>query len=80
MQQRVSKNSECMLMVMMIFAISKPLKLIRATKMAETADNIYYSAPCAESIMLIHCTQSRYMWSLFTYRIVRVKKLCFLLV
>jgi len=81
LQRSVSKNSECFLMVLM-FEILEPLKLIRATKVAETADkNIYYPAPCTESIM-IHCTQSGYMWPLFIWhhRTVRVKKLCFLLV
>jgi hypothetical protein len=80
-QQRVSKNSECFLMALM-FVILKPLKLIRVTKVANTADkNIYYPAPCTESIMMIHCAQSSYMWPLFSWhhRIVRVKNLCFLL-
>jgi len=66
-----------------MFAVLQPLKLIRATKVAETADkNIYYPAPCTESILMINCTQSSYMWPLFTWhhRTVRVKKLCFLLI
>lgn len=66
--------------MVLMFAV---LKLIRATKVAETADkNIYYPAPCTESIMMIHCTQSNYLWPFFTWnhRTLRVKKLCFLLV
>jgi len=64
-------------------AVLQPLKLIRATKVAETADkNIYYPAPCTDAILMIYCTQFSYMWPLFTWhhRTVRVKKLCFLLV
>ena len=82
MQQRFSKSSECFLIVLM-FEVLQPLKLIRATKVAETADkNIYNPAPCTEFILTSHCAQSSYMWPLFTWhhQTIRVKKLCFLLV
>ena len=51
--------------MVLMFVILKPLKLILATKVAETADkNIYYLAPCTESIRMIHRMQSSYIWPL----------------